>query len=72
MMSHRGTCAGEEVAILVEGHRHDAVCGVESLLHPVAVVDVDVHIQHTAIYVTSISVLRYRRVTWLLEHAEPS
>mmetsp|Transcript_6513 Transcript_6513/g.18748 ORF Transcript_6513/g.18748 Transcript_6513/m.18748 type:complete len:336 (-) Transcript_6513:672-1679(-) len=44
-------CAGarEEVAILVERHGHDAVSGVERLLHPVTVVDVDVHIQHPAI-----------------------
>ena len=32
----QGAGAGEEVAILVEGHGHDAVGGVERLLHAVA------------------------------------
>lgn len=40
--------AWEEVPILVEGDGHDSVGGVEGLLHAVAVVDVDVHVQHAA------------------------
>ena len=32
----------------MEGHRHDAVCGIERLLHSIAMVDVNVHIQDTA------------------------
>ena len=36
----------EEVPILVEADSHDTFSGVESLLHAVAVVDVNVNIQH--------------------------
>ena len=32
--------------VLVEGDGHDPVGGEERLLHPVAVVDVDVDVQH--------------------------
>ena len=38
--------AGEEVAELVEGDRHDAVGRVERFFHAVAVMDVDVDVQH--------------------------
>ena len=36
----------EEVSIFVEGDGHDSVSEVEGLLHPIAVVDVDVAVQH--------------------------
>ena len=35
--------------VLVEGDGHDPVRGEERLLHPVAVMDVDVDIQHTRV-----------------------
>ena len=35
--------------VLVEGDGHDPVCGEESLLHPVAVMHVDVDIQHARV-----------------------
>eukprot|EP00850_Spirogloea_muscicola_P008017 SM000042S15284 [mRNA] locus=s42:174238:177192:+ [translate_table: standard] len=41
--------AGEVLAELVEGDGHDAVGGVEGLLHAVAVVDVDVDVQHALV-----------------------
>ena len=42
-------CAWKELAIvLVEADRHHPVGRQESLLHTVAVVDVNVHIQHPA------------------------
>ena len=37
---------GEILSVLVEGHRHDSVCGVEGLLYPVAMVNVNVNVQH--------------------------
>lgn len=37
--------AGEILSVLVEGDGHDAVCGVESLLHAVAVMDVNVDVE---------------------------
>jgi len=43
------TRAREEViAVFVEGHRHDAVAEVESLLNAISMVHVNVHIQHPA------------------------
>ena len=47
-VAHRAR-AGEEVAELVEGDAHDAVRRVEGLLHAVAVVDVDVDVQHARV-----------------------
>mmetsp|Transcript_21460 Transcript_21460/g.55233 ORF Transcript_21460/g.55233 Transcript_21460/m.55233 type:complete len:327 (-) Transcript_21460:288-1268(-) len=41
--------AGEVLAKLVERARHHAVGGVEGLLHAVAVVDVDVDVQHARV-----------------------
>lgn len=38
--------AGEVLAVLVERHGHDAVRGVEGLLHAVSVVDVNVNVQN--------------------------
>mmetsp|Transcript_11269 Transcript_11269/g.16610 ORF Transcript_11269/g.16610 Transcript_11269/m.16610 type:complete len:271 (+) Transcript_11269:142-954(+) len=38
--------AWEEVPVLVEGHRHHPVRAVESLLHPISVMDINVHVQH--------------------------
>lgn len=37
----------EAAAEFVEGHRHDSVGGQERLLHPVPVMDVNVHVQHS-------------------------
>ncbi|RUS32932.1 hypothetical protein BC938DRAFT_473769 [Jimgerdemannia flammicorona] len=43
-------CAREKVAIvLVEGHSHNAICGVKGFLDAVAMVDVDVDVQDTGI-----------------------
>mmetsp|Transcript_11210 Transcript_11210/g.24142 ORF Transcript_11210/g.24142 Transcript_11210/m.24142 type:complete len:274 (+) Transcript_11210:1586-2407(+) len=44
------TCTREELAVLVEAHRHDPVRQVEGLLHTIAVVDVNVHVQHPRIH----------------------
>lgn len=42
------TGAGEEVvAVLVEGDSHDPVCEVERLLNSIAVVNINVKVQHT-------------------------
>ena len=41
--------AGEELAVLVEGDGHDAVGGVEGLLHAVPVVHVNVNVQHAPV-----------------------
>lgn len=38
--------SGEVFPVLVKGNSHDSVCGVEGLLHPVTVVDVNVDVQH--------------------------
>ena len=43
---HEVARAREELAVLVEGDGHHAVGGVEGLLDAVAVVDVDVDVQH--------------------------
>jgi len=41
------TCAGKEVvAIFVEGDGHDSICEIERLLYTVAMVNVDVQVQH--------------------------
>ena len=37
--------AGEVFSVLVEGHSHDPVGGVEGFLHPVAVVNVNIDIE---------------------------
>lgn len=39
----------EILAVLVERHRHAAVRQVESLLYSVAVVDVDIEVQHSRV-----------------------
>lgn len=41
--------ARKVLAVLVEGDGHDAVSGVERLLHAVAVMDVDVDVQHALV-----------------------
>lgn len=38
------TCSRKEVPILVERHSHDAVSRVESLLHAITMVDINVYI----------------------------
>lgn len=38
--------SGEVLPVLVEGHGHNSVRGVEGLLYTVAVVNVDVDVQH--------------------------
>ena len=40
------TCPWEEVTILVEGHSHDAVCGIKGLLHTVTMMYINVDVQH--------------------------
>ena len=41
--------AGEVVSVFVEGESHDSVCRVESLLHAVAMVNINVNIQHSLV-----------------------
>ena len=41
--------AREVLAVLVEGHGHDAVGGVEGLLDPIAVVNVNVNVENTLV-----------------------
>ena len=43
------SCAGEVFPVLMERDRHHSVRGVESLLHSIAVVNVDIHVQHTLV-----------------------
>lgn len=43
------TRAGEILSVLVEWNRHHAVCGVKSLLHTVAVVDVNVNVEDSLV-----------------------
>ena len=50
---HR-TCPREELSVLVEANSHDSVSQVEGLLHPVAVVDVDVDVQHPVQYIIEV------------------
>ena len=40
---------GEEVAELVERHRHDTVSNVKGLFHTIAVVDVDIDVEDTRV-----------------------
>ena len=47
------TCPGEEVvAVLVEGHSHDAVGQVKGFLHAVSMVNVDVYVEHPGVVPT--------------------
>lgn len=39
----------EAAAILVERHGHDLICSHECLLHSIAVVDVDVDVEHSRV-----------------------
>ena len=39
----------EVLAVLVEGDCHDTICGVECLLHSVAMVNVYVNVQHSLV-----------------------
>ena len=41
--------AGEVFSVLVEGHSHDPVGGVEGFLHPVAVVNVNIDVENTLV-----------------------
>lgn len=44
------TCAGEEVvSIFVEGHSHDSVSEVERFLYSVAMVNVNINVQHSRV-----------------------
>lgn len=44
------TCAGEEVvSIFVEGHGHDSVSEVERFLYSVAMVNVNINVQHSRV-----------------------
>lgn len=54
------TCAGEEVvSVFVEGHCHDAVSEVEGFLHPVAMVDVNVDVQHPGVVLEQLQDANY-------------
>mmetsp|Transcript_19563 Transcript_19563/g.49742 ORF Transcript_19563/g.49742 Transcript_19563/m.49742 type:complete len:489 (-) Transcript_19563:155-1621(-) len=48
-VAQRAGAREEVVAVLVEGHGHDAVAHVERLLHAVAMVHVDVDVQHARV-----------------------
>lgn len=43
------TCSREVLPVLMEGHGHHPIRGVEGLLDAVAVVHVDVHVQHALV-----------------------
>jgi hypothetical protein len=43
------TSAGKVFAKLVEGERHDTICAVKGLLDAVAVVNVDINVQHALV-----------------------
>lgn len=45
-MASNLTCSWEEVAILVKGYSHHSVSGVEGLLNSIAMMDVNINIQH--------------------------
>ena len=45
VLSCSNTCARKEVSVLVERYRHDAVCGIEGLLHTITMMNVNVNIQ---------------------------
>jgi hypothetical protein len=40
------TGAGEVLAVLVEGHCHDAIRGVESFFHTVTMVNIDINVEN--------------------------
>lgn len=40
-------CAWEVLPILVEGHGHDTVCGVECLLYAITMVNVNIYVKHS-------------------------
>jgi len=42
-------CTGEVLPVLVEGHSHDAVGGVEGFLHAVSMMDVNVYVQNSLV-----------------------
>lgn len=42
-------CAREVLSILVEGNCHNTVCGVESLLHTIPMMDVNVYVQNSLV-----------------------
>ena len=47
----QGTCSWKEIlAILMEGYCHAAVCEVECLLYSIAVMDIDVQVQHSGVH----------------------
>lgn len=41
------SCARKVLAVLVEGHGHDTVCGVERLFHTITMVNVNIYVQHS-------------------------
>ena len=44
----QSSCAGEEVAILVEADCHHSISLQKGFFHPITVMDVNVHVQHPA------------------------
>jgi hypothetical protein len=43
------SCAWKVIFELVEGASHDSVCEVESFLHAVAMMDIDIYVEHALI-----------------------
>lgn len=43
------TSAREVLSVLVERNCHDAVCGVEGLLHTIAMMDVNINVQNSLV-----------------------
>lgn len=43
------SCAREVLSVLVEGNRHDTVCGVEGFLHTIAMMDVNIYVQDSLV-----------------------
>lgn len=42
-------CAREVLPIFVEGNGHNAVCGVESLLHAIPMMDVNIYVENSLV-----------------------
>jgi len=42
-------CSGEVFSVLMKGHGHDTVCGIEGFLHAISMVNINVNIQHSLV-----------------------
>ncbi len=47
------TSSREVLAILVERHGHDSVCGVEGFLYAITMMDININIQHPLVVSTN-------------------